>query len=83
MPPPPAKLVRIGSIRQEELEAIVAIDCQICELLRLREKRCGPVLDRLIEGVPVEPGAHSAELDLDAGGATRLVHLVINGRRIQ
>jgi hypothetical protein len=78
-----AKLVCVGSIRQDELDAIVALDSQILELCRLREQRCGPLVDRLIKGVRVEPGPHSAGIEILPSGSSRLIHLVIDGHRIE
>ncbi len=70
-------------VSQNELDFIDGLTCRIEELRKLRCVHCRTVMDRLMDGREVEPGRHTADLDISDIGLGRTYRLVIDGRVIR
>lgn len=70
------------AVSQSVLDEIVAIDCQIARLSRLRSEHGQSLLNALLDGATVEPGRHTADIQSRNSRTGRLFQLTIDGRRI-
>jgi hypothetical protein len=68
------------SVTQAEIEVVVLLDSQVRNLLKVRDRLCSDVLRKLIDGRPVDPGAHSADLECMTRGTAVSYRLAIDGR---
>jgi hypothetical protein len=65
------------TISQSDLERFLALSNQARRLVRMRDAAGAELLHRLIEGAPVEPGIHTAEIVTTTSGVGRLQRLAV------
>jgi hypothetical protein len=69
-------------VDQQSLEILSDLQRQIRSLQQTLDRECCGVVGRIMHGAPVEPGQHTAEVQEQECGATRVFHLVLDGQII-
>ena len=64
-------------ITQGEIEALIGLQNQIRNLQKKYDRKAGALLDRLMAGVTVEDGTHTAELEHLREGGARITRINI------
>jgi hypothetical protein len=67
-------------VAQEELDLISDLEAQAQTILKYRDERACSIIERLMQGQPVEPGPRVAEIQEKSRGPTRVFQLSIDGR---
>lgn len=64
-------------ISQDDIERLIAVENQIRELERDRDRLCGSIISRRMAGASVEPGMFRVEIETDEKAGKRSHRLVV------